>query len=718
MCSIFICCGPSWGAEAGNQYDKLDEKALVQSLVKTILHLRSVGHGNRKTGREKWNGLTLAFPDTVVEGAFITYLSSLRQNATRSSLLMLSFQYILFQIFSWQTTDYVDLALRGGYVIFLLTLFSCSFTELYKQNVQKCSLAVALITFFEAIAEAALLGNLISPYTILILVVLMAMWTVFVRFRFIYAVTLCTSTIVAYNAVCFILLGTGHIHVYVPGKGGLGTLMLYYDCILIITAVTIGKMSHRFEVQTRYNFLSYCANAQESNPGMVSPNIGGPRQSSERDRVSVLETAEGLLGVGNNFAPASVGTSPSRSLGFTARSSVSSYGKETRLPLLGEEDSSSVYSTFARNGAGGSETVKQEYEEDLTSSSLRASMTSGDDHNEGTVSAIMSALDRIKEAHQVRGFSGGSGLISRRLDDIVRDSGATSNIDYLRDAASLSKESKVCSNIDCPQWYSPYPYIYSGYRIFYSAPMCWKSIFQWHNETMNIWTEIFPLVFFTAYSIDFMTNNEAVQAAPFADKLIIGIGLFGCVILRPIISGAAHTFSCESSYKYVLWWGMDYFSICVAIVSSSLIYSRFTWYCEPQQYIFYVISTVGLLISTLVSVLYVASGGVRLGSFILLICLANVLPLVWQITLQYTADEGEKVPPEFLFFWISGGGLMVLGLLIKSSMIPEICCPGKFDLCASSHNWWHLCINGGFVALYPAIEIYLKFRKGNMCVVP
>ena len=136
MCSIFICCGPSWGAEAGNQYDKLDEKALVQSLVKTILHLRSVGHGNRKTGREKWNGLTLAFPDTVVEGAFITYLSSLRQNATRSSLLMLSFQYILFQIFSWQTTDYVDLALRGGYVIFLLTLFSCSFTELYKQNVQ------------------------------------------------------------------------------------------------------------------------------------------------------------------------------------------------------------------------------------------------------------------------------------------------------------------------------------------------------------------------------------------------------------------------------------------------------------------------------------------------------------------------------------------------------------------------------------------------------
>mgnify|MGYP001322573843 FL=1 len=113
-------------------------------------------------------------------------------------------------------------------------------------------------------------------------------------------------------------------------------------------------------------------------------------------------------------------------------------------------------------------------------------------------------------------------------------------------------------------------------------------------------------------------NNEVILKAPAADRIIIMIGLSGALILRPILSAGAHTFSIMSSYHYVLWWGIDYFSICIAIVCSSLVYSHFTFYCQPQQYIFYVISTVGLLISTLLAVVYVASPGVRVGSFLLL----------------------------------------------------------------------------------------------------
>ena len=135
------------------------------------------------------------------------------------------------------------------------------------------------------------------------------------------------------------------------------------------------------------------------------------------------------------------------------------------------------------------------------------------------------------------------------------------------------------------------------------------------------------------------------------------------------------------------------------------------------KYIFYVISTVGLLISTLLAVVYVASPGVRVGSFLLLILLANVMPLTWQIVIQFTTkEEGLIVPAGYLIKWGVALGIMGVGLIIKSSMIPEICSTrNKFDYIFNSHNWWHVCINCGFIFMFPAISTYLEWRKNTIC---
>ena len=93
------------------------------------------------------------------------------------------------------------------------------------------------------------------------------------------------------------------------------------------------------------------------------------------------------------------------------------------------------------------------------------------------------------------------------------------------------------------------------------------------------------------------------------------------------------------------------------------------------------------------------------------------MPLTWQIVIQFTAkDEALIVPADYLMKWGAALGIMLLGLIIKSSMIPEICSTqNKFDYIFNSHNWWHVCINCGFIFMFPAISAYLEWRSNTAC---
>ena len=144
---------------------------------------------------------------------------------------------------------------------------------------------------------------------------------------------------------------------------------------------------------------------------------------------------------------------------------------------------------------------------------------------------------------------------------------------------------------------------------------------------MNIWTEIFPCICFIAYSIDYMLNDELIVNAPTMDKVIIAIGLFGALVLRPLLSAGAHTLFNRLVHITMFCGGvLIIFSICITIVCSSLVYSFYILLSATTIYVC-VINAVGLLISTLLAVIMSVSPGVRVGSFLLLILLANVMPL-------------------------------------------------------------------------------------------
>ena len=68
------------------------------------------------------------------------------------------------------------------------------------------------------------------------------------------------------------------------------TLLLYYNAILLLVAISVCKMAHRFETSSRYNFLSYCSKIYESREAW-SPSTDSP------NRRKTYETAEHLLGI-------------------------------------------------------------------------------------------------------------------------------------------------------------------------------------------------------------------------------------------------------------------------------------------------------------------------------------------------------------------------------------------------------------------------------------
>jgi hypothetical protein len=156
-----------------------------------------------------------------------------------------------------------------------------------------------------------------------------------------------------------------------------------------------------------------------------------------------------------------------------------------------------------------------------------------------------------------------------------------------------------------------------------------------------------------------------------ADSVLVSLGLFGGLILRPLCSGLAHLFYCMSHKAFVVWWSIDYISIMVCILFGSLVSgrceiterfvsnetlgSRFTFYCQDswnQQTFFYISCAgeprrvahsvtfsllTGLFLSTLISVLFVvncpccamlfmclqASGEIRTASFVLFVAFAH-----------------------------------------------------------------------------------------------
>uniref|UniRef100_A0A8R1Y0N1 Progestin and adipoQ receptor family member 3 n=1 Tax=Onchocerca volvulus TaxID=6282 RepID=A0A8R1Y0N1_ONCVO len=246
-------------------------------------------------------------------------------------------------------------------------------------------------------------------------------------------------------------------------------------------------------------------------------------------------------------------------------------------------------------------------------------------------------------------------------------------------------------------------HVHTGYRPPHLSTMQYvKWIFQWNNETINIWTHLIGFFYFTWRQ--YTTNVyflPATNANP-TDYIIISACLFGLQICM-LLSTFYHVFGAINAEQRRRFLRLDTFGISAGLISIYLlgIYTAFLCFEEWQNHYFAFLFGISL-----VAIYLPLSNNIRkvvlFGSpfkcthliYLTIVTLGFGPTIHWiflhgGISSEYVM---EWLPNLFVLYATSGSAF-----LFYISMFPERLKPGVFDLVGYSHQWWHLLI---FIAMW------------------
>lgn len=83
----------------------------------------------------------------------------------------------------------------------------------------------------------------------------------------------------------------------------------------------------------------------------------------------------------------------------------------------------------------------------------------------------------------------------------------------------LRKKKFIGTYLDYDENLRTSPYTTTGYRINYNLKDCAISLFQWHNETTNIWSHLFGSILFLIAIVVILTQWPNMNAE--ASKIML-----------------------------------------------------------------------------------------------------------------------------------------------------------------------------------------------------
>ena len=274
---------------------------------------------------------------------------------------------------------------------------------------------------------------------------------------------------------------------------------------------------------------------------------------------------------------------------------------------------------------------------------------------------------------------------------------------------------------DLPDWYSAYDWVIGGYRYNIDRKKwTWmdatKSMIHWHNETINIWTEIIPGILFIV--LDIMLRNEydfwGVGIFRFGLNTNVNLRFVsGCTWVasaRAFSSAFAHTFSFMSEKASYFWWTVDYVSITLTLSYFGISVLCVTFYCETWNA---QISIMLTLITLCVVIVHATIWhddyefrNVMLGLFGIL-----CVWFLYFVQVSYAFLDDDFVLNEYGFktdvilSWLIGGLLFFSAVISKAIEMPEKLFNKRkiendyYDGCVhqdyicTSHQLWHVLVN-------------------------
>ena len=146
---------------------------------------------------------------------------------------------------------------------------------------------------------------------------------------------------------------------------------------------------------------------------------------------------------------------------------------------------------------------------------------------------------------------------------------------------------------DVPDYLKDNPNVLGGYRSEMSLQQALRTIFMWHNETMNIWSHLIAAACFMAFIV------QSVYAG-FRDTWPLIVFELGAAYAFAI-SATFHTVMCISKQYYDTWRKIDFTAVVVVMFS---MFWPFCYYIfDRTRFIAYVSVAAGLSIMCIVTCL-------------------------------------------------------------------------------------------------------------------
>jgi len=230
----------------------------------------------------------------------------------------------------------------------------------------------------------------------------------------------------------------------------------------------------------------------------------------------------------------------------------------------------------------------------------------------------------------------------------------------------------------------------SGYRVYFSFRLIFKSFFRLHNETGNIWTHFFGFLYF-AYSFASALSTAFAQPNTSLSSVYLLVIFYLTSISSMFLSTVYHLCNCHCEKSNVFFYRCDLLGIVLQIGGSYTVGLFYAFICYPNLQIFY-----GLIVGSLLVISSVVNNIHRCAGEKYHSCRSFLLASIVSFAM---IPSGHwyfiATLPQYELFRLRLLGMLgfyVLGFVFYYSQYPETCNPGKYDIWLHSHQFWHVCV--------------------------
>lgn len=256
---------------------------------------------------------------------------------------------------------------------------------------------------------------------------------------------------------------------------------------------------------------------------------------------------------------------------------------------------------------------------------------------------------------------------------------------------------------DLPVPWRVNPYIRKGYRFSETKLGCVRSVFDVSNELFNIWSHGLGLVVVLVIAFYFYPSTVNFHLSTKTDVFIAAIFFFAaCQCL--VCSTIWHTMNSIADANLISSLAcVDYTGISLLIAASIMTTEYTAFYCEPISRWVYLIATALLGVAGVILPWHPTFNRADMAwarvAFYVTLAATGFLPM-----LQISLTRGAWFVWEF--YSPIGMSLLVYlaGAFMYAGKVPERWFPGMFDYVGGSHNIWHLCVLGGILFHFCAMQ--------------